>query len=248
MTSASEERARPGLLDLSILAVNSNPFEHILRDGFIDPATYADLCRSFPACPPRIGPTGYSCYWGDADYDALLAGSAAWRSLFEAFHSQAYVDYMITQFGSTFRENGCVVDLSRAKFVSYQESRKDKESRHIANVVHAPHELWVRMDIHQAHVGYTRARHLDHRRRLMTMLIYFSDAETNAMDGGDLVLHRKQKSWTSWGDVVVRPAHNRMVAFACHKNSWHSVPPTASQTAPRNFLQITVSSSNDAWS
>ncbi len=247
MTSASAAQSEPGLLDLGILPMRPGPFEHVVRDGLIEPSTYAELSRSYPACPPRIGPTGYSCYWGDPDYDALMAGSAAWRSLFDAFHSQNFVDYTINQFGPTFRQNDCVVDLSKAKYVPYQESRKDKESRHIANVMHAPHELWVRMDIHQAHVGYTRARHLDHRRRLMTMLIYFSDAEANAMDGGDLVLHRKQKSWTSWGDVVVRPGHNRMIAFACHNKSWHSVPPTASQTASRNFLQITVSSSVDAW-
>ncbi len=246
-SNALTARANDGLLDLTVQPVRRKPYEHVLCESFIALSAYQELSRSYPSCPPRIGPTGFSCYWGDPDYDALIADNAAWRSLFDAFHSQRFVDYMITQFGETCRKNHCVVDLSKAKYVPYQESRKDKESRHIADVVHAPHELWVRMDIHQAHVGYTRVRHLDHRRRLMTLLVYFSDATENTMQGGDLVLHRKQKSWTSWGDVVVRPAHNRMVAFACHANSWHSVPETVSQAAPRNFLQITVSSSVDAW-
>jgi hypothetical protein len=80
------------------------------------------------------------------------------------------------------------------------------------------------------------------------MLIYLCDGDANGMQGGNLTLHRRQKaSWIDLADVVVRPTHNRMAAFACHANSWHSVPPITAQSAPRNYLQITVSSSIDAW-
>jgi hypothetical protein len=67
------------------------------------------------------------------------------------------------------------------------------------------------------------------------------------MQGGELILHRRPGRWMLWRDTVVRPRHNLMAAFACHSFSHHSVPPIVAQSAPRNFIQITVSSSYDAW-
>jgi hypothetical protein len=79
------------------------------------------------------------------------------------------------------------------------------------------------------------------------VLVYLCDADENAMQGGELVLHRRPGGWWPRRDVVVRPCHNLMAAFACHSHSHHSVSPVTAQTAPRNFLQILVSSSVDAW-
>jgi hypothetical protein len=235
------------VLNLDITPVAKRPFDHVLVEGFIADDVYGELCRSFPVCPPRIGPTGYSCYWGDPEYDALVDTNSAWRALFDATHSQAFMSYCLTQFHDVFNSGQCTIDIDRAEFVSYQETRANKERRNIEDVKLAPHQLWVRTDIHQAHVGYFRVPHLDHRRRLISMLIYLCDGDDNEMIGGDLVLHRKKQSWLRWGDVSVRPKHNRMVAFPCHPGSWHSVPVVTSQSAPRNYLQITLSSSVDAW-
>jgi hypothetical protein len=235
------------VLDLRPLRLRQKPFEHVVTDGFIAPGVMAEMLQTFPQCPPRVGPTGYSSYWGDAEYDDLISTSPAWKSLFHAVHSQAFIDWFVAQFGDACHRRGCVVDLSRATYVPFRETRADKERRHLAVVQYAPHEVWVRMDIHQAHVGYTRVRHLDHRRRLMSMLVYLSDAKINAMRGGNLVLHQTRKTWTGWGDASVQPAINRMAAFPCHAWSWHSVPEIVSLRAPRNYLQITISSSVDAW-
>ena len=74
------------------------------------------------------------------------------------------------------------------------------------------------------------------------MLIYFCDADEAGMKGGDLVLHG------SGGDsVTIRPRHNRMVMFPCTAASLHSVTMIRRQSAPRNFVQVTVSSSVDLW-
>src|SRR5204862_949604 len=170
------------------------------------------------------GPSGYSTYWGYQQYDRVIAENSSWNALFNAFHSQEFIDYSIRQFADAYRSFGCVIDLSKARYVPFRESRKDKESRHISKIEHEPYELWVRVDIHQGLLGYKRDRHVDHRRRLISMLIYLCDAEQNAMVGGDLILHKQKRSLFGRGDVVVRPKHNRMAAFPCHPKSIHSVP------------------------
>jgi hypothetical protein len=235
------------VFNLAPARLRKRPFEHVVVPDFIAPDVYANLVEIFPTCPPSTGPTGYSCYWGDATYDSLVAGNPAWHALFEATHSQRFIDYCVRSFAPVFARRGCAIDVRKATYVGYRETREDKERRHILKPVHAPHELWVRTDIHQGQIGYRRARHLDHRRRLVSMLIYLCDADANAMQGGDLVLHRRPGSWLAGRDAVVRPRHNLMTAFACHAFSHHSVPPIVSQSAPRNFVQITVSSSIDSW-
>jgi hypothetical protein len=226
-----------------IAPVATDPFPHVMEDGYLEPDLYAALASSFPVCPPSSGPTGYNYFWGDPEYDVLLESSEAWRTFFHRFHSQAFVDYVLAQFPDIYR-NESVVDLSSARYVPYQESRADKEQPRIANIVHAPDELWVRVDVAQARKGYDRGPHLDHRRRAATMLIYFCDADEIEMVGGDLRLHRGES-----GEAVqvYRPRHNRMAMFPCHNASWHSVSPITSQAGPRNFVQISLSSSIDLW-
>jgi hypothetical protein len=223
--------------------VIAEPFPHVLQDGYLEPELYRALVSSFPECPPGSGPTGYNYFWGDPEYDRLLEGSEAWRTLFHRFHSQAFVDHVLEQFHDVIARE-CMHDLSRATYVPYQESRADKEAPRIAKVVHAPDELWVRVDVAQARSGYDRGAHLDHRRRVATMLIYFCDADEIRMVGGDLRLHPGPGAPAT---DVIRPRHNRMAMFPCHNASWHSVSPITAQDGPRNFLQISLSSSVDLW-
>jgi hypothetical protein len=234
------------MLSLEIADVGRDPFPHVVKEDFLPTDLYENLRDSFPDCPANSGPTGYSYFWGDREYDELISRNAAWKALFEATQSQAFVDYCIRQFRDVYAEYGCTIPLEKAVYVPYCESREDKEQRHLRRVKHQPHELWVRTDILQGHVGYSRRSHLDHRRRLLAILVYFCDAEENRMEGGELVLHPAEHS-SAGRDVVIKPRHNRIVAFACTPNSFHSVPEIRSQRGPRNFVQISVSSSVDAW-
>jgi Rps23 Pro-64 3,4-dihydroxylase Tpa1-like proline 4-hydroxylase len=77
------------------------------------------------------------------------------------------------------------------------------------------------------------------------MLIYFCDAVENGMEGGTLHLHGQRAEGQD--DKEFAPRHNLMVAFPCVPHSFHSVSEIKRQRAPRNFVQITVSSSVDAW-
>jgi hypothetical protein len=235
------------VFNLEPTRLHRRPFEHVIVNGFIDPEIYRELVRTFPACPRNGGPTGYSCFWGDPIYDALIRENRAWRAVFEAAHSQAFVDYCLRAFAPVFAKAGCTVDLRKAVYVPYCETRDLKEQSRVVNPIHAPHELFVRVDILQGHLHYSIDRHLDWRRRLVAMLVYLCDADENAMQGGDLILHGRAGGWLPRRDTVVRPRHNLMAAFACHGLSRHSVSEIVAQTAPRNFLQFHVSSSADAW-
>jgi hypothetical protein len=209
--------------------------------SILDPDLYARLAGSFPLCPANTGPTGYTLFWGDPEYDRLMAQNDDWAALFAAVHSQSFIDRVLALFPAAFAQE-TKVDLSRARYVPYCESRADKQRDALARVEHTADELWVRLDIMQGRTGYMREPHLDHRRRAISMLIYFSDGDEDAMRGGDLVLHGGKA-----GKLVVRPRHNRMVVFPCHARSVHSVSRIRSQRRPRNFVQVTVSSSVDIW-
>lgn len=233
--------------DVGEASYGRRPFPHIRSEAFLDADLYAQLRSSFPQCPPSTGPTGTSLYWGDPEYDRLVTEHPAWRTLFTSVQSQSFVDACLERFRSVIESDECLLDLSQARFVSYRESREDKELRHLSRIEHAPHELWVRMDIHQGHVGYERHIHCDHKRRVLSMLVYFCDAAEDRMQGGELLLHPpKHRFWPAKVQAIA-PRHNRMVAFACSKNSRHSVPVIESLAAPRNFVQIAISSSVDAW-
>lgn len=217
------------------------PFPHVTVDGYLDAAEYDALRRSFPACPPNSGPTGYSRFWGDPDFDALLDADPVWRRFFDWTQSQAFVDLCLSPFADVIAREA-VVDLSNARFVPHIETRAEKEERFLRPTGLAPDQLFVRTDILQGNVGYDRRAHVDHRRRAATMLIYLCDGDEDTMVGGDLILHGADGQ-----SVTVRPRHNRMVLFPCVNASLHSVSRIESQRAPRNYVQLTVSSSVDLW-
>jgi hypothetical protein len=223
------------------------PFPHVVIEDYLPASVYEEMERTFPTCPPRSGPTGYTSFWGDADYDALMAANPTWKAAFDSFHSQQLVDFGRRQFGQVFADDGCRVDLDAARFVPFRETREDKERRRIAPNGLGPEDVWARMDALQGWKDYVRGPHLDHRRRLFTILIYFTDAESVGMDGGDLVLHDLDGSGPGAPVAAITPRRNLMAAFPCSPRSYHSVSKILSDGAPRNFIQIQLSSSADAW-
>jgi hypothetical protein len=216
----------------------------VIHPEFVTPTLYQELCRSFPECPPSTGPTGFSLYWGDEEYTRLLSQEPAWRALFDTFQSQRFIDWGRDQFAAIWEPAGCKINLSEARYVSYREDRIDKERATLRKVEHQPHELWVRMDIHQGKVGYERGVHVDHARRLISMLIYMCDHTENEMVGGELFLHSGSGKKVDCG---ITPRHNLMVAFPCTSRSYHSVSPITATCRPRNYVQVHMSSSVDIW-
>ncbi len=236
-----------GLCELTLLDVQAEPFPHVAHESFIEPEHYRQLCRTFPVCPPGTSPTGFSLYWGDEGYRRLLDEQPAWRALFDTFHSQTFIDWGKEQFAEVWRRDGCKIEMSEARYVPYREDRVDKERAALRKVEHDPHELWVRMDIHQGRAGYFRPPHLDHARRLVSMLIYMCDHTENQMVGGELFLHGVDERHTRRTPTRIAPRHNLMVAFPCTNGSHHSVSKITSTAAPRNYIQVHISSSVDVW-
>ena len=233
--------------DLKSGDLRTEPFPHVMIEDYLPTAVFEEMERTFPVCPPRSGPTGFTAFWGDADYDALIAGNAAWRTAFDSFQSGRLIDFCRRQFGDAFVQEGCRIDLSGARFVSYRETREGKEMRHLEPNGLEPQDLWARMDILQGWKDYVRGPHLDHRRRLLTILVYFTDAQAAGMVGGDLVLHEAQNGAPGAGVEAISPRRNLMLAFPCSPRSYHSVSKILSEGAPRNFIQVQLSSSVDAW-
>lgn len=226
--------------------VRQDPFDHILCPDFLRSEVYQELERTFPVCPPSSGPTRFSYYWGDAEYESLITQNWAWKAFFETAHSQEFVNFCVRQFAGAYAQHGCVIDLANAKYTPYRETREGKERRRL-NEKYAPNELFVRLDVHQGHIGYSRKIHVDHRRRVATVLIYFCDSHESGRDGGDLVLHRDHLRVYRPEGARIRPQRNLAAGFACSPISHHSVPRIESQSSPRNFVQIQLSSTVDAW-
>ena len=234
-----------GVCELTLLNVKAEPFPHVVHERFIDQEHYRQLCQTFPACPPGTSPTGFSLYWGDEGYGRLLDEQPAWRALFDTFHSQTFIEWGKEQFAEVWRRDRCQIDVSEARYVPYREDRVDKERAALRRIEHDPHELWVRMDIHQGRLGYFRPVHLDHARRLISMLIYMCDHTENRMVGGELFLHGAGARPRT--PTRIAPRHNLMVAFSCTNGSHHSVAKISSTAAPRNYIQVHISSSVDVW-
>lgn len=236
------------ICEMKLLDLKAEPFPHVIQENFIAPEHYRQLCRTFPTCPPGTSPTGYSLYWGDGGYQRLLDEQPAWQSLFDTFHSQTFIEWGKQQFGEAWRRAGCNLDLSEARYVPYREDRVDKERATLRKIEHEPHELWVRMDIHQGRAGYARRVHLDHARRLISMLIYMCDHTETRMRGGEIILHGADGRRAHHHTLKrIEPRHNLMVAFPCTNDSYHSVPKITSAALPRNYIQVHISSSVDAW-
>ena len=235
------------MLELPHLTVRTHPFPYAVQHGFLPAALYRELSRSFPTCPPVGGPTGFSSFRGDAHFEALLRQSAPWREFVSALQSQSFIEYCMAQFSSTCLAQGCLIDLTGASYRDHLESRIEKAQRNIEAAGLAPEHLWVRADILQGRLYYERAPHLDHRRRLLSMLIYFCDRDEMDMEGGELVLHGPPECGRFTAHQGFAPRHNLMVAFPCSGRSFHSVTRITRQRSPRNFLQITVSSCADLW-
>lgn len=219
------------------------PFDHVCSDDFLPPDLFAELASTFPECPSASGPTGFTIHAGDPEFDHLMRTNTAWREFQAACDGPPFVAFVLRQFAERF-SSAAAADLSQARHVRYVESRADKERRHLAHPLHPADALWTRFDLMQGRVGYTRARHLDHRRRAATMLIYFTDAVASETIGGDLLLHDAERGSAA---TVVTPRANRLVMFPCCNASFHSVSTIVQQSRPRNFLQVTLSSSVDLW-
>ncbi len=272
---STKEASRPTagalgkLFRLDSPPLRDRPFAHAVIDDFFRPDVFAELKRTYPKIEARSASKHWArgLYWGDPAYDRLLAEQPIWRSLFDAVHSQSFVDYIGRLFEDAWSAPDCLIDFHQARFISFQENRQDKEAGRLDHPEQGAHDIWSRLDIYHGWPGYRRAAHLDHRRRLLSMLVYFDSPEEIGMVGGELELHdpsfdlnlmgrlgayRCPSAWLAvrgaWSQpLVIKPQKNRAAMFPCTPRSWHSVPAIKALREPRSFLHIVLSSSREAW-
>lgn len=230
------------MIDLSAAQVQDQPFPHCVVDELFGPATFARLAGSFPHCPPASGPTGFTLHRGDAQFDRLLADNSDWRELFEACNSSHFVTALAGMFASEI-DRSCRTARAELRFVDHIESRREKERPLLGAGSLGTEDIHIRFDFMQGREAYRRAAHLDHRRRLATMLIYFESPGAETFQGGDLVLH------DGLGNAVARiaPAANRAVIFPCSERSWHSVEAVRACRRPRSMIQVSATSRHALW-
>lgn len=228
--------------DFSKVEIATVPFGHCVIDGFFEPNFFRALADSYPTCPPASGPTGFTIHRGDPQFDRIISENDAWQRFYTYCNSPAFLEGCVTMFAKEIAES-CYLKAVDLSFVDYIETRKDKELRSLSQPEHDAVKMFVRFDFMQGMNSYVREPHLDHRRRLVNMLVYFDSPGPDTFSGGELLLHDPS------GEVVecVLPKANRAVFFACSEKSWHSVHAVSNCHNPRRFVQVALSGCHDLW-
>jgi hypothetical protein len=261
------------MLTIAASDLTPKPFPFILKQPFIEPALYERLKAEFPSndfFDRSVGPgsrSGRDLYRGDAEFDAFMNTSDAWRSFYEYINSEEYMDLVLSMFGPYLKEFACDADPARAKFTTYWEPRENLEPKSFLartaqkaqRVLHregedATNELYCRFDIEQGGRGYDKPVHCDRSNRLVSMVIYFCDADEIGMKGGELSIHehKQQKPYREYERhpkpenvrtvKTLKARDNLGLLFLCSNNSYHSVTGITDLKSYRNFTYINLSS------
>lgn len=155
------------------------------------------------------------------------------------------------------KRNTLFVDYVEPRDVLANKSRVERTIEMVSNLLAGKehkNELFVRLDLAQAGVGCGKRVHCDRSNRLISMIVYFCDAQETAMEGGELLIHEhKQKRPYSMYErhpkpestnIIQRlsPKENLGLFFLCCNNSYHSATDVKSQTGYRNFIYVSISS------
>jgi len=275
-----------GLLNVSRSDVSNDPFPHVVSQQILPPELFARLKADYPdastfagqvsehkAAGSRTG-NGFDIYRGDEAYDALIRRSSAWAE-FDAFiNSQAFVDQFVDLFGDTLHDIGCTADIASSRYDgSYVEPRsvltetltlKERMEQTLHKLTNRKRDrkvdLFTRLDIQRAVGGYAKNPHCDRANRLCSLIVYFSDAESTGLEGGELLIykHKQAKAPAAYErhpkpedvEIVARlkSKPNLGVFFPCCNNSYHGVTAVTSNGIARDFLYINISGrSTSLW-
>lgn len=180
----------------------------------------------------------------------MINKSAAWKKLYNYIHSQNFIDFIISLFGNYIKDNNCLVDPKKAKFMDHLESREWMSSVNVPEEIKKlkinPNNLFCSLIFFIGKVGYVVPIHQDWRHRLITILIYFSDADEQEMQGGNLHMYANEKEGLKKVKSV-SPHKNTAVIMLDTNNSNHSVDEVKYLKGARKCVFITVSSRINIW-
>jgi hypothetical protein len=226
-----------------------DPHPHIYIDEIVPPDTYAAM-----RFPDELIVPGAS--WGitsdDPQYGEVLR-DRHWHSLHDQLRGEAFVLEVVRLFADDLAAGNCLVDPDAARVISFQESRQAKEMPVIATGGDA-NELFTRLDFQSKSVGtYREFVHLDWARRLVGGILFFSDAEEEGLEGGELAFYRDREfrndRWCHDPELVALfpPKRNTGVIFLNSNRGFHGPRAIASLRGRRRWLYYTISSRVDIW-
>lgn len=256
------------------------PFPHLRAHDFLNTGDLERLQAEFPA-PEEL--RRFQTVMGgrrrlasdELTFYDFLETRPAWRALYDAFNSEAFVTALLSRYEAPMRAYGgrlrMPIQFDPTKFLRLAEDRhrhrglsgrvrrrvEHAVARARARVPGLGDRVYVHFDISSAQDGYWREVHCDLPDRVAACLIYFSGADECGGAGGEFALHRLKRARPLWEhprqppeDCVelverVRPEKNMFLSFLSTRNSYHSVPKIVGAVAPRNFIYVGITVERD---
>ena len=227
----------------------ADPHPHLFIDEVVPPDVYAAM--RFPDELVRPGAS-----WGlttDDEQYATVLRDPSWRALHDELRGEAFVSAVLASFADDMRRAGCLVDPDRARLTPFVESRAEKEARVLATDGD-PDALFTRLDFQsKGEGGYREFVHLDWARRIIGGILFFSDADEEGLEGGELALYRdrdfRNDRWCHDPELTAlfRPRRNTGVIFLNSNTGFHGPRAITALRGRRRWLYYTISSHRDVW-
>lgn len=224
------------------------PHPHVFIDEIAEPGAYGRL--RFPDELVESGDWGITA--SDARYAEVL-GDPGWRALHDELRGEAFVHGILELLAPELRAGGCLVDPDRARLIDFVESREQKAMARL-DEDGDPNEVYTRLDFQsKAEGGYREFVHLDWNRRIVGGILFFSDADEEGLEGGELALFRdrdfRDDRFCHDPELLVQfqARHNTGVIFLNSNRGFHGPRAIRRLEGRRRWLYFTISSKADVW-
>jgi hypothetical protein len=224
------------------------PQPHLVVEELMPPAIYSTT--RFPDSLVAADEWGITS--SDARYADVLT-APGWRALHDEVRSERFVREVLTAFRGDMRAAGCRTDPDRARLVDFTETREQKQVPVLAQDGD-PDEVFTRLDFQsKSEGGYRDFVHLDWARRIVGGIFFFSDAEEEGLEGGELAFYRdrafRNDRWCHDPELTRQfsPRHNTGVIFLNSNTGFHGPRKIRRLAGRRRWLYFTISSAVDVW-
>ncbi|HEX7192249.1 MAG TPA: 2OG-Fe(II) oxygenase [Thermoanaerobaculia bacterium] len=227
----------------------AQPQPHLVVDEIVSPDVYATLPFPDDLISDRDA-------WGitasDAEYATVLE-HPGWRALDGELRSEAFVTSVLRAFAADMERLGCLVDPDHAQVIPFNESRAEKAMASLDRDAD-PNEIFTRLDFQSKKAGgYRDFVHLDWSRRITGGILFFSDADEEGLEGGELAFYLdrgfRNDRWCHDPEPVAnfRPRANSGVIFLNWNGAFHGPRAIKRLRGRRRWLYYAISSRRDVW-
>lgn len=229
-----------------------HPNPHIYFPQLLPPEVYERI--TFPKIAVRgKGRSGRDLFMGEPGF-AEAAGSVGFKELYDLFTSAAFVHWVLSIFEGDMIRLHCRAKAKDAKLVPYLETREALDlAPDVLDKNADPSEVFNRFDFAIGDLNYTEYAHLDSVRRVIGGVLYFSDAETDKIEGGEFTLYKdllftddRRPHWPyPWKKIPIKG--NTGVLFLNSNRGFHGPSQIRSIQGTRRWVYYSISSHNRVW-